>query len=142
MAAFQGTCSKLFRRERWNARCWHSAVPAWFRAGLITLLAPFACSYCLGLLESTTGQGYTPLGTACYHGHVAPARVLLAQGAAVDGADPATAGPLVAACSAGKHLCSSFGCSQGRFTAIKPGIANRIVGCFSPLPCSGALQLH
>lgn len=64
-----------------------------------------ACSFCLGLLESTSGNGYTALETACLHGHVAPARVLLANGAAVGGADPATAVPLAAACAAGKPAC-------------------------------------
>lgn len=63
-------------------------------------------SFCLGLLESTSGNGYTPLMTACMHAHVAPARVLLANGAAVDGADPALAAPLAEACAAGKRTLS------------------------------------
>jgi len=55
------------------------------------------------MIDAPDKDGSTPLQVACNCAHVAPARLLLDNGAAVDGRDAALAGPLVAACSAGKH---------------------------------------
>lgn len=97
------------------------------------LRALFSRGFCMGLVDALDSKGFTPLEVACQLGHVAPARVMLANGAAVDGDDPAVARPLTGACQSGcLELVELLLDSGARYPATPVKDA-------SPSPLQGAL---
>ena len=76
--------------------------------------------------------GRTPLEMACACAHVTPARTLLANGAAVNGADPAKSAPLAAACAAGE--CRALG--QGRSSGWVAGYCWGTIADIAPRPAA------